>query len=324
MDLATKLPLHVIHEYVIPHIRMEMRAIVVRGIPAYSNYLVNNPGLWMETFGEKLDEVSACKRGILQAVKKFEKKISDRTQSTKETSIIILSTITCDDLISLAVGSGCMDTIKYVWTCVPIKPKITDRYILTPAISNGHTEIVKWLIEMGYIHAEVCAVEDAAAAGYVDVIDLIFKPPHPIQIHISWYTDNILLSKRQILESQILNNAVICGRLECVKTILTHLGYNLEIMRFAQFAAKLGYLDILKLLHSRSNYKRVNEPIFSEVIDNNQRYNIHELLYDAAEGGHINVVKWLLQQSEHGNIHIAAAYARLHGHFELEKWLRDV
>lgn len=50
MELAKKLPTHILHYGVIPGLTLKERAEVVDNVPSYLQFLVDNPGCLAETF----------------------------------------------------------------------------------------------------------------------------------------------------------------------------------------------------------------------------------------------------------------------------------
>jgi hypothetical protein len=77
-------------------------------------------------------------------------------------------------------------------------------------------------------------------------------------------------------------------------------------------AARIGNLDILKCLFC-----------FKDIITENNKYEAGEALIEAAESGHLDVVKWLFEQG--ADIHAyndwALTKAAGEGHLDVVKWL---
>lgn len=176
-------------------------------------------------------------------------------------------------------------------------------------------EIVQWVQDLAIVYdIESCII--AAILGNLDILKFI-------------------LNDTKIIDKEIINRAAQCGHLHIVKYILqqynstngklcsTHI-HPSAIKREAvrTILTSCGYDNLVRNEKSLIKYGH-----FLKDIDH---FTIHEsTYYSAALGGHIHILKWLLENDStceqnilHINSHIYE-YAMASGNIELLDWLKN-
>ncbi len=161
-----------------------------------------------------------------------------------------------------------------------------DPTIIDFAILLGQLDILKYLEENRKCFANTNAISIAATAGHLDVVNWLVTKKY-LNITPSNYCE-----------------AAKNGHLDILKFFVERMNKinAFDILKFCGVAAKYGHLDILI-------WQKINLTYYFDI-------NIWK---NAAEGGHLNIIKWLINNGCEYDDCIFECAAE-HGHLNILKW----
>lgn len=233
-------------------------------------------------------------------------------------------------VIVVAAVHGDLDLMQRVARLRNKRRKITQwprewKFSIGLACSRGNYEMVKWMVEHPLGPDAIagmkdnctfdCLLDDAAATGNVELVDLLFD-----------------LGSDDLYGSALLK-AATGGHLKCVNRLLERCSTSMyssreSIEKVVVEAAKNNHLDTLEFFHYQDAplmhpcTNRETSPKRRRIEPTNIWWARASAAFDAAAGnGHLEVLKWLHANRYEGCSTDAMDQAAGNGHLKVVKWL---
>lgn len=198
-----------------------------------------------------------------------------------------------------------------------------DRWLIfARAAEQGKLNIVKSMLDKysqedtGIEISVTVAFDFAIRGGQINLIEYLIKNCHS---YVSSYTDERYTEKEHLI-THILQDAVLCDRLDVVKYILKNYISPRDAWERLIEAAEHGYLDIVKYIIEETYLEDTDAGTWSASI----------ALKQAAEYGHLDIVKYILDNYAKTakaikklSIKEALQYAAFKGQIDVIRYILD-
>lgn len=224
-----------------------------------------------------------------------------------------------DTVLHSAVVAGNKEMIEWVIGGLFADDDWKSLGIVDIAARHGHFAIVKWLIEELHLSISDETFLEAASGGNLQLLIWLRE----VQGCDQWHEDSLYAGART-------------GDPNIVKWMLEH--ECLWAPRLMALAIEKGYSDLVRWILG-TDYPILTGPALSWAIArgnldlvrilwskmddvDREKHSMYSSVRDAANGGHLHVVQWLLSQAQHWDQH-AIRSAEHGGHFETAEWLKS-
>ena len=187
------------------------------------------------------------------------------------------------------------------------------RRVMVWVCGSGNLEVVKYIYSIGGIFS-IIAITEACKKGFIDIVqfiynNIIYSNIQEIDINYNYYNindedednyDNLNEDEiKQYLMTKLMASSIISGKIECVMYIHSIRGIytaieDIYIYEAICFAAKNGYIDIIKYLYTNNRVSFENEiKEQKEILISGTKYTSSNIMLSAIYNEQLDMVKYL-------------------------------